>query len=70
MASSTACCLAGDSVEEGDTDAVGLVLAEADAEAAREQAAAADDLPRLVEADLRFHDIVISSSGQTHTGGK
>lgn len=32
-----------------------------------EQAAAADDLPRLVEADLRFHDIVISSSGQTHT---
>lgn len=32
-----------------------------------EQAAAADDLPRLVEADLRFHEIVISSSGQTHT---
>lgn len=32
-----------------------------------EQAAAADDLARLVEADLRFHDIVISSSGQTHT---
>ncbi len=32
-----------------------------------EQAAAADDLPRLVEADLRFHDIVISSSRQTHT---
>jgi DNA-binding GntR family transcriptional regulator len=32
-----------------------------------EQAAAVDDLPRLVEADLRFHDIVISSSGQTHT---
>jgi DNA-binding GntR family transcriptional regulator len=32
-----------------------------------EQAAAADDLPRLVEADLRFHDIVISASGQTHT---
>ncbi len=32
-----------------------------------EQAAATDDLPRLVEADLRFHDIVISSSGQTHT---
>jgi DNA-binding GntR family transcriptional regulator len=32
-----------------------------------EQAAAANDLPRLVEADLRFHDIVISSSGQTHT---
>jgi DNA-binding GntR family transcriptional regulator len=32
-----------------------------------EQAAAAGDLPRLVEADLRFHDIVITSSGQTHT---
>jgi DNA-binding GntR family transcriptional regulator len=32
-----------------------------------EQAATADDLPRLVEADLRFHDIVISASGQTHT---
>ncbi len=32
-----------------------------------EQAAAADDLSRLVEADLRFHDIVISASGQTHT---
>ena len=32
-----------------------------------EQAAAADDLPRHVESDLRFHDIVISSSGQTHT---
>jgi DNA-binding GntR family transcriptional regulator len=32
-----------------------------------EQAAAADDLPRLVEADLRFHDIVISASGQMHT---
>ena len=32
-----------------------------------EQAALAHDLIRLVEADLRFHDIVISSSGQTHT---
>jgi DNA-binding GntR family transcriptional regulator len=32
-----------------------------------EQAAAADDLARLFEADLRFHDIVISASGQTHT---
>jgi len=32
-----------------------------------EQAAQADDLVKLVEADLRFHDIVISSSGQTHT---
>ena len=32
-----------------------------------EQAAAADDLSRIVEADLRFHDIVISASGQTHT---
>jgi len=32
-----------------------------------EQAAEADDLLKLVEADLRFHDIVISSSGQTHT---
>jgi DNA-binding GntR family transcriptional regulator len=32
-----------------------------------EQAAAANDLAKLVEADLRFHDIVISSSGQTHT---
>jgi DNA-binding GntR family transcriptional regulator len=32
-----------------------------------EQAAQADDLLKLVEADLRFHDIVISSSGQTHT---
>ncbi len=28
-----------------------------------EQAAAADDLPRLVEADLRFHEIVISALG-------
>ena len=32
-----------------------------------EQAAQANDLLKLVEADLRFHDIVISSSGQTHT---
>ena len=32
-----------------------------------EQAAAADDLARVVEADLRFHEIVISASGQTHT---
>jgi DNA-binding GntR family transcriptional regulator len=32
-----------------------------------EQAAAADDLPRIVEADLRFHEVVISASGQPHT---
>lgn len=32
-----------------------------------EQAARADDLPRLVEADLRFHEVVIAASGQTHT---
>jgi DNA-binding GntR family transcriptional regulator len=32
-----------------------------------EQAADADDLARNVEADLRFHEIVISASGQTHT---
>ena len=32
-----------------------------------EQAADAGDLLKLVEADLRFHDVVISSSGQTHT---
>ena len=32
-----------------------------------DQAAQADDLLKLVEADLRFHDIVISLSGQTHT---
>ena len=32
-----------------------------------EQAARADDLPRIVEADLRFHEIVIAASGQTHT---
>ena len=32
-----------------------------------EQAAPADDLARHVEADLRFHEIVISASGQTHT---
>jgi DNA-binding GntR family transcriptional regulator len=32
-----------------------------------EQAAQADDLPRVVEADLRFHEIVIAAPGQTHT---
>ena len=32
-----------------------------------EQAAQANDLARHVEADLRFHEIVISASGQTHT---
>ena len=32
-----------------------------------EQAAAAADLTKSVEADLRFHDVVISASGQTHT---
>ncbi len=32
-----------------------------------EQAATADDLAHHVEADLRFHEIVISASGQTHT---
>jgi len=32
-----------------------------------EQAAVAGDLARHVEADLRFHEIVISASGQTHT---
>lgn len=32
-----------------------------------EQAAATDDLGRNVEADLRFHEIVIAASGQTHT---
>jgi DNA-binding GntR family transcriptional regulator len=32
-----------------------------------EQAAAAGDLVRHVEADLRFHEVVISASGQTHT---
>ena len=32
-----------------------------------EQAAKAGDLERIVEADLRFHEIVISSSGQPHT---
>ena len=32
-----------------------------------EQAARADDLARIVEADLRFHEIVIGASGQTHT---
>jgi DNA-binding GntR family transcriptional regulator len=32
-----------------------------------EDAARADDLARIVEADLRFHEIVIGASGQTHT---
>lgn len=32
-----------------------------------EQAAKLDDLPAAVEADLRFHDLVITASGQTHT---
>jgi DNA-binding GntR family transcriptional regulator len=32
-----------------------------------EQAAHANDLARHVEADLRFHEIVIGASGQTHT---
>jgi DNA-binding GntR family transcriptional regulator len=32
-----------------------------------EQAARADDLARVVEADLRFHEIVIAAPGQTHT---
>jgi DNA-binding GntR family transcriptional regulator len=32
-----------------------------------EQAAKAGDLEKMVEADLRFHDVVISSSGQPHT---
>jgi len=32
-----------------------------------EQAAQANDLARHVEADLRFHEIVIAASGQTHT---
>jgi DNA-binding GntR family transcriptional regulator len=32
-----------------------------------EEAARADDLARHVEADLRFHEIVIAASGQTHT---
>jgi DNA-binding GntR family transcriptional regulator len=32
-----------------------------------EQAAHANDLARHVEADLRFHEIVIAVSGQTHT---
>ena len=32
-----------------------------------EQAAHANDLARHVEADLRFHEIVIAASGQTHT---
>jgi DNA-binding GntR family transcriptional regulator len=32
-----------------------------------ERAARANDLPKVVEADLRFHDIVITSAGQLHT---
>ena len=32
-----------------------------------EQAGKANDLVKLVEADLRFHEIVISASGQPHT---
>lgn len=32
-----------------------------------EQAGKADDLLKLVEADLRFHEIVIAASGQLHT---
>ena len=32
-----------------------------------EQAGKANDLIKLVEADLRFHEIVISRSGQPHT---
>ena len=32
-----------------------------------EQAAKAGDLEKIVEADLRFHDVVVSSSGQPHT---
>lgn len=32
-----------------------------------EQAGKANDLLKLVEADLRFHEIVISASGQLHT---
>jgi DNA-binding GntR family transcriptional regulator len=32
-----------------------------------EQAGKADDLLKLVEADLRFHELVISASGQLHT---
>ena len=32
-----------------------------------EQAGKEDDLIKLVEADLRFHEIVISASGQPHT---
>ncbi len=32
-----------------------------------EQAAKNDDLPQAVEADLQFHDLVITASGQTHT---
>jgi DNA-binding GntR family transcriptional regulator len=32
-----------------------------------EQAGKADDLLKLVEADLHFHELVISASGQLHT---
>ena len=32
-----------------------------------EQAARSGDLLKVVEADLRFHDIVMSSAGQPHT---
>jgi DNA-binding GntR family transcriptional regulator len=32
-----------------------------------ESAARSDDLLKVVEADLRFHDVVISSAGQPHT---
>src|SRR5687767_4007119 len=32
-----------------------------------EQAAGENDLARIVEADLRFHELVIGASGQTHT---
>ena len=32
-----------------------------------EQAAGSGDLEKAVEADLQFHDIVITASGQTHT---
>lgn len=32
-----------------------------------EEAAKADDLAKCVEADLHFHDIVVSASGRTHT---
>ncbi len=32
-----------------------------------EEAGKADDLTKLVEADLSFHEIVITASGQLHT---